>query len=68
MTRSIAQNQAHNLLDVEKPTLNEYQVILSSGEVEYILAADAEEAAWDALALSDDTNTYLLDVRLTNEW
>lgn len=68
MTPSTAQNQTQDPLDVEKPTLSEYQVILSSGEVEYILAADAEEAAWDALALSDDTNTYLLDVRLTNEW
>ena len=60
--------QDHDLLDVERPALSEYQVILSSGEVEYILAANAEEAAWDALALSDDKNTYLLDVRLTNEW
>ncbi len=42
--------------------LNEYQVVLSSGEGIYILAADSEEAAWLALELSNDSNTELIDV------
>lgn len=43
-------------------TLNDYQVVLSSGEVIYILAADSEEAAWFALELSNDNKTKLVDV------
>ena len=43
--------------------LKSYEVCLSD-EVVYILAASSEEAAWMALELSDDMNSYLLDVRL----
>ncbi len=43
--------------------LKSYEVCLSD-EVIYILAASSEEAAWMALELSDDMNSYLLDVRL----
>jgi hypothetical protein len=49
-----AENQSQGLSD--------YQVVLSSGECVYILAADSEEAAWLALELSDDNNTKIVDV------
>ena len=42
--------------------LNDYQVLLSSGECVYILAADSEEAAWLALELSEDNNIKIADV------
>jgi len=42
--------------------LNDYQVVLSSGECIYILAANSEEAAWLALELSEDNNTKIADV------
>jgi len=48
--------------------LREYIVTLSSDEPTYILAANAEEAAWHALELSEDRNAVLIDVRLTDEW
>ena len=55
-----------------KPKLNhplrEYIVTLSSDEPTYILAANAEEAAWHALELSEDRDAVLIDVRLTDEW
>jgi len=50
------------------PQLREYNVTLSSGEPTYILAANAEEAAWSALELSEDRYCKLIDVRLTDEW
>ena len=50
------------------PTLREYCVTLSSGEELYILAANLKDAAYDALELSKDTNTQLIDVRQSNEW
>ncbi len=48
--------------------LREYIVTLSSDEPTYILAANAEEAAWHALELSEDRDAVLIDVRLTDEW
>ena len=48
--------------------LREYMVTLSSDEPTYILAANAEEAAWHALELSEDRNAVLIDVRLVDEW
>jgi len=44
------------------PTMIEYEVTMSSGEVVYILAADLEEAAWLAFEASKDMNTQLKDV------
>jgi hypothetical protein len=65
----LQQNQPRrDVHDVESPPLREYLVLLSSGEYFYILAADSEQAAWDALELSNDKNSRLLDVRLSNEW
>jgi hypothetical protein len=43
--------------------LKNYEVCLSD-EVLYILAASEEEAAWDALELSNNKHSKLLDVRL----
>lgn len=48
--------------------LDEYIVTLSSGEPIYILAANAMDAAFSALELSEDRHTKLVDVRLTDEW
>jgi hypothetical protein len=48
--------------------LDEYHVTLSSGELIYILAANDMDAAFSALELSEDRNTKLVDVRLTDEW
>jgi hypothetical protein len=64
------QNHNHDQQDVVKlsPKLNEYNVILSSGEPMYILAANAEEAAWSALELSEDRQCKLVNVLLSNEW
>lgn len=47
---------------------DEYIVTLSSGEPVYILAANAMDAAFSALELSEDRHTKLVDVRLTDEW
>ena len=49
-------------------SLREYNVMLSSGETMYILAANSEEAAWHALELSEDRDANLTDVRLIDEW
>ena len=46
--------------------LKGYEVCLSD-EIIYILAADPEEAAWYALELSNELDSYLLDVRLIDE-
>ena len=54
--------------DVLGPRLREYNVILSSGGPTYILAANAEEAAWSALELSEDRQCKLINVMLSNEW
>lgn len=54
--------------DYSQSPLREYEVMLSSGEVMYILAANLEQAAWDALELSVDRNVKLVNVRQTDEW
>ena len=46
--------------------LKSYEVCLSD-EIIYILAANAEEAAWYALELSNELDSYLIDVRLIDE-
>ena len=43
--------------------LRGYEVCLSD-EIIYILATNAEEAAWYALELSNELESHLLDVRL----
>lgn len=54
--------------DYSQSPLREYEIMLSSGEVMYILAANLEQAAWDALELSVDRNVKLVNVRQTDEW
>ena len=49
-------------------SLREYTVTLSSGEQMYILAADAMDAAYSALELSEDRHSDLINVRITDEW
>ena len=56
-----------DMLNAE-PSLREYNVTLSSGEVIYILARSSEQAAWSALELAGDRTLKLLDVRQTDEW
>ncbi len=55
-------------IDLSHSPLREYEVTLSSGEIMYILAANSEEAAWDALELSMDRQCKLTNVRRTDEW
>lgn len=48
-------------------------VVTISDDVEnvesiYVLARDAEHAAWQALELSIQRNCKLIDVRLCDEW
>ena len=47
---------------LENP-LRSYEVCLSDENI-YILATSAEDAAWYALELSNNSNSQLLDVRL----
>lgn len=54
--------------DLSQSPLREYCVTLSSGEELYILAANLKDAAYDALELSKDTNTQLINVQQSNEW
>jgi hypothetical protein len=54
--------------DYSESPLREYEIVLSSGEVMYILAANLEQAAWDAFELSVDRNVKLVNVRQTDEW
>jgi hypothetical protein len=54
--------------DYSQSPLREYEVTLSSGEIMYLLAANLEDAAWDALELSVDRNVKLVNVRQTDEW
>ena len=51
-------NQDQPAVGLQSPRLHEYEVWLSSGENMYILAANAEEAAWDALELSMDRKLH----------
>lgn len=55
-------------LDLSHSPLREYEVTLSSGECMYILAADSEQAAWDALELSMDRSSTLINIARTHEW
>tara|TARA_Y100000592_G_scaffold81851_1_gene129944 strand:+ start:499 stop:783 length:285 start_codon:yes stop_codon:yes gene_type:complete len=59
------QHEGESLLN---QSLREYTVTLSSGEEMYILAADAMDAAYSALELSEDRDTDLINVRITDEW
>jgi len=61
-------NQDQLAVERQSPRLHEYEVWLSSGESMYILAANAEEAAWDALELSIDRSVTLVNVFRTHEW
>jgi hypothetical protein len=47
--------------------MKEYEITLTSG-VWYLLAKDAEAAAWAALELSRDEGDKLVNVKLTEEW
>jgi hypothetical protein len=53
-------------LDLTK--YKEFQIKLSSGEIFYLLALNSMQAAFNALELSKDRNSKLLDVKLTDEW
>ena len=64
----VQQDDVKQQHDLSQSPLREYCVTLSSGEELYILAADLKDAAYDALELSKDTNTQLIDVRQSNEW
>ena len=64
----VQQDDVKQQPDLSQSPLREYCVTLSSGEELYILAADLKDAAYDALELSKDTNTQLIDVRQSNEW
>lgn len=55
-------------IDLSHSPLREYEVTLSSGERMYILAANSEEAAWDALELSMDRSSKLINITRTYEW
>jgi len=59
---------ANQKYQLESQSLREYQVILSSGEQIYILAANSMDAAYSALELSEDRNVTLLNVSQVDEW
>jgi hypothetical protein len=61
----VEENLKYNL-DSQSP--KEYQVMLSSGEKMYLLAANSMDAAYSALELSEDRNTKLINVSLLDEW
>ena len=61
------QSQNHDGLDeLLGSRLKGYEVCLSDENI-YILAASAEDAAWYALELSNELDSYLIDVRLIDE-
>ena len=64
-TFPLSQNQ-EGLDGLLEGRLKGYEVCLSD-EIIYILAANPEEAAWFALELSNELNSYLIDVRLIDE-
>ena len=59
---------ANQKYQLDSQSLREYQVILSSGEQIYILAANSMDAAYSALELSEDRRVTLLNVSLVDEW
>ena len=51
--------------------LNEFEVTLGDGTditKWYLIAEDAEHAAWSALELSKTQGYFLIDLRLSDEW
>jgi hypothetical protein len=62
------QNQDHDQLEDVKQQLREYTVTLSSGEQMYILAHNGMDAAYSALELSEERNTDLINIHITDEW
>ena len=67
LSSTFPQSQHQDGLDgLLENRLKGYEVCLSD-EIIYILAADAEEAAWYALELSNELDSYLIDVRLIDE-
>ncbi len=58
--RTQTQHHKHNMI-------REFEVTLSSGKV-FLLAEDAEQAAWSALELSENREDTLLNVKQTDEW
>ena len=55
-------------LSVSRPKPREYTVTLSASGDVYLLALDAEHAAWSALELSLDREEKLLNVKETDAW
>ena len=47
--------------------IREFEGTLSSGKV-FLLAEDAEQAAWTALELSENREDTLLNVKQSDEW
>ena len=47
--------------------IREFEVTLTSGKW-FLLAEDAEQAAWSALELSENREETLLNVKQTNDW
>lgn len=47
--------------------MKSFEVTLTSG-VWYVLAANAEAAAWSALELSKEDSSQLINVRIEDEW
>ena len=51
---------------------DEYEVRMADSvgnvRVEYVLAPDAERAAWQAMELSSQRDCTLKDVRMCDEW
>ena len=58
--RTQLKHHKHNMI-------REFEVTLSSGKV-FLLAEDAEQAAWSALELSENREDTLLNVKQTDEW
>ena len=44
-------------------SIHEYICLLSDGDELHIFAEDAEQAAWDALQLAQDSGEFLVDVK-----
>ena len=63
------QNQdQHEDVSLHNHRLREYTVRLSSGESMYILARNGMDAAYSALELSEERNTDLINICITDEW
>ena len=57
---------------LRRRSLEEYEVQMiddfENVVVDYVLARDAERAAWQAMELSSRRNLVLKDVRMCDEW